>query len=71
VVRAELSNLGTKYLNQLFTVTREIRDPLTGAVMLPADYSELRILLLTVTVLSVVLPMATILLIQKSPWRNS
>jgi hypothetical protein len=66
-----LSHLGTKYLNHLFTVIREIRDPLTGAITLPADYSELGGLLLTVTVLSVVLPMVTILLIQKSPLGRS
>ena len=66
-----LSNLGTKYLNQLFTVTREIREPVTGAMMLPADYSALGGLLVTVTVLSLVLPMVTILLIRKSPWRSS
>ena len=32
-----LSNLGTKYLNQIFTVSREILDPLTGLVTASAD----------------------------------
>jgi hypothetical protein len=36
----------------------------------PADYSELGVLLITVTLLSLVLPMATILIIQHSPWRD-
>jgi hypothetical protein len=31
-----LSQLGTKYLNQIFVVTREVRDPLTGAVNVAA-----------------------------------
>jgi hypothetical protein len=66
-----LSTLGTKYLNQLFLVTREVRDQATGALMVPADYHELGILLITVTILSLLLPMATILIIQKSPWRSS
>jgi hypothetical protein len=65
-----LSTLGTKYLNQLFTVTREVRDQATGALVVPADYSELGLLLITVTVLSLLLPMATILMIQRSAWRS-
>jgi hypothetical protein len=65
-----LSTLGTKYLNQLFLVTREVRDQATGALAVPADYSELGILLITVTVLSLLLPLATIFIIQQSPWRS-
>jgi BT1 family len=65
-----LSTLGTKYLNQIFLVTREVRDQATGAVVVPADYNELGILLITVTLLSLLLPMATIVIIQKSPWRS-
>lgn len=65
-----LSNLGTKYLNQIFTVSREILDPLTGGVTLPADYSELGILLITVTCLGLLLPILTILFVQKSPLRS-
>lgn len=66
-----LSTLGTKYLNQLFLVSREVRDQATGVLVVPADYSELGVLLITVTVLSLLLPIATILLIQKSPWRSA
>jgi BT1 family len=65
-----LSTLGTKYLNQIFLVTREVRDQAAGAVVVPADYSELGILLIIVTLLSLLLPMATIVIIQKSPWRS-
>ena len=65
-----LSTLGTKYLNQLFLVTREVRDQATGALAVPADYSELGILLITVTVLSLLLPLTTIFVIQKSPWHS-
>ena len=66
-----LSQLGTKYLNQLFTVTREVRDPVTGLITVPADYSELGFLLLTVTLLSLLLPLGTIFLVQKSPLPSS
>ena len=65
-----LSNLGTKYLNQIFTVSREILDPVTGGVTVTADYTELGILLITVTCLGLLLPLLTILFIQKSPLRS-
>ena len=57
-----LSNLGSKYLNQIFTVTREIMDPITRQASLPADYSELGILLITVTAIGLLLPTLTIVL---------
>jgi hypothetical protein len=66
-----LSTLGTKYLNQLFLVTREVRDQATGTLAVPADYSELGILLITVTILSLLLPLTTIFIIQKSPWKHA
>ena len=59
------SQLGTKYLNQVFTVTREVTDRVTGAVTVPADYSQLGVLLITVTVLAVILPLVAILLMRK------
>jgi MFS family permease len=61
-----LSNLGTKYLNQIFTINREVLDPLTGQIRTPADYSELGILLLTVTAIGLLLPMTAIVLINRS-----
>src|SRR5688572_24405097 len=45
-----LSQLGTKYLNEMFEVAREVRDPATGAVAMAADYSQLGMLLITTTV---------------------
>ena len=66
-----LSQLGTKYLNQIYTVTREVRDPATGAVSVPADYSELGMLLITVTVMTFALPLLTILLVRWSPLRSA
>jgi hypothetical protein len=64
------STLATKYLNQIFLVTREVRDRVTGTIEVPADYSELGPLLITVAVTSVVLPLLTILLVQRSPLRT-
>jgi hypothetical protein len=64
------AQLGTKYLNQIFTVTREVRDP-TGAIRTPADYSELGILLIVTTVLAFVLPMLAILFVKSSRFRSA
>jgi hypothetical protein len=60
------SNLGTKYLNRIFEVTREVRDRTTGQVTVPADYSELGWLLITVAVIGVAMPIITIVFVQKS-----
>jgi len=66
-----LEQLGTKYLNQVFTVTREVRDHATGAVSVPADYSELGILLITATALTFLLPMAAILFVKLTRFRTA
>ncbi|MGV8073058.1 MAG: hypothetical protein AB2L11_00645 [Syntrophobacteraceae bacterium] len=64
------SSLGTKYLNRIFVVAREVTDSATGAVTQPADYSQLGVLLLTVTILSLLVPLLTIMFVQKSPLRS-
>ncbi len=58
------SQLGTKYLNQVFEVTRQVTDPATHAVTVAADYSQLGNLLLTCTVLGLVVPLAAIGLVR-------
>jgi hypothetical protein len=66
-----LAQLGTKYLNQVFTVTREVRNHTTGAVTVPADYSELGVLLVTVTALTFLLPMAAIVFAKLTRFRTA
>jgi hypothetical protein len=66
-----LGQLGTKYVNQIFTVTREVRNVATGVVTVPADYSELGMLLISITVLSLLLPLLTILVVQRSQLRSA
>jgi hypothetical protein len=58
------SQLGTKYLNQAFTVTREVRDRATGAVKGQADYDELGMLMITVMVISVAVPLAAVAVVK-------
>jgi hypothetical protein len=64
------SSLGTKYLNQIYAVTREVRDRVTDAIQVPSNYSELGWLLITVAVVTVVTPLLTIALIQHSRLRT-
>lgn len=64
------ASLGTKYLNQVYTIAREVRDAVTGAVVVPADYGELGWLLITVAVIAVAAPLAVILAVQRSSLRT-
>jgi hypothetical protein len=64
------SSLLTKYLNQIFVVTREVKDPTTGAIQVAADYSELGVLLITVALSTVLVPLGVIALVQHSRLRT-
>jgi len=65
------AQLGTKYLNRIFEVTREVKDPLTGNVTTPADYSELGVLLITVMIIGIALPFLAILFAKMTRFRNA
>ncbi len=64
------SSLATKYVNQIYLVTREVRDRASGAITISADYSQLGWLLIVVGLLGVALPLATIWLVQRSRLRT-
>jgi hypothetical protein len=65
------STLGTKYVNQIYTVTREVKDRETGAITVAADYSELGWLMITVAALTFLLPVTAILLVKMSRLRSA
>ncbi|WP_342346418.1 hypothetical protein [uncultured Nitrospira sp.] len=65
------SQLGTKYLNQIFTVTRDVEDPATGNLSVPADYSELGMLLMVVTAVGLAFPLLAIALVRLSRLRSA
>jgi BT1 family protein len=56
--------LGTKYLNEIFVVSREVKDAATGVVTVPADYSQLGELLIVELVIGLLLPFAAILVVR-------
>jgi hypothetical protein len=64
------SSLLTKYLNQMFFVTREVRDRLTGAIETAANYGDLGWLLITAALVSVLAPLITIVVVQHSKLRT-
>ncbi len=65
------SALGTKYLNEIFTVTREVKDKVSGEIQTTADYSELGILLIVVTLLTLILPILFVIIINNSKYKTS
>jgi hypothetical protein len=64
------SALLTKYLNQVFVVTREVLNPATGAVEIAADYGDLGWLLISVALVGVAIPLAAIVAVQNSRLRT-
>lgn len=64
------SSLGTKYLNQIFVVEREVRDHATGVVSVPAQYEHLGSLLIATAVLGILLPVAATAVVQLSRLRT-
>jgi len=65
-----LSQLLTKWLNQGFEITREVRDAATGQIVTPADYSELGWLLIVVMGLSFMMPVAAIVFAKRTLLRE-
>ena len=62
--------LGTKYLNEIFTITRAVKDKVTDVVLSTADYSELGLLLIIVTVMTLCIPIVTVWMIQQSKFKT-
>ena len=65
-----LGQLGTKYLNEMFVVTRAIRDQATGAVQTPADYSQLGELLIVQLLLGLFIPFSAILFAKVTKFKS-
>jgi hypothetical protein len=65
------AQLGTKYLNEVFVVTRQVTDAVTGAVNMPADYSQLGLLLVACTAIGLLAPLAAILITRALSLRSA
>ena len=65
------SQLGTKYLNEFFVVTREVRDQATAVLQTPADYSQLGDLLIAQLVIGLALPFSAILFAKLTKFKSA
>ncbi len=65
------ASLGTRYMNEIYIVTREVRDRVTDAITTAADYSELGWLLISVTLIGVAAPLLAVFIVQHSRFRSS
>lgn len=65
------SALATKYINQIFEISREVVDQSTKQVTTAADYSELGFLLIAVGLITIIIPISVVGLIQRSSLRSS
>ena len=61
---------GTKYLNEIYVITRGKNKP-TNAILTTADYSDLGILLITVTLITLIIPIVFVVIIQKTKFKTS
>jgi uncharacterized Tic20 family protein len=66
-----LSQLGTKYLNEIFVVTREVKDAATGVIQTPADYSQLGSLLIAQLLLGLALPFTAIMFAKVTRFKSA
>lgn len=66
-----LSQLGTKYLNQIFTVTREVRQPATGVVEVAANYASLGWMMATSILIGLTLPFLAIAFVKLARFRTA
>jgi MFS family permease len=65
------SQLGTKYLNQAFIISREVKDAATGAITTPADYGQLGELLAVQLLIALALPFTAIFIARRSRFRSA
>ena len=54
------AQLGTRYLNQVYVVTREVHDRSSGAVKVPQDYSELGALMIAAALIGLLVPLVAV-----------
>ncbi len=64
-----LSQLGTRYLNEIFVITREVKDPVSYEIQVAADYSQLGDIIWATIILGLLLPVAAVLVVRVSRLR--
>ena len=63
--------LFTSYLNKIFIVSREVIDQQSNEIIVKANYENLDNLLISLIIITLVIPLITIYLIQKTKFRST
>ena len=58
-------------MNEIYVVTREVRDQASGTIQIPADYSLLGLLLVTQLILGLALPFGAILFAKLTRFKSA
>jgi hypothetical protein len=66
-----LSQLGTKYMNEFYVVSREVRDQASGVIHTPADYSQLGSLLTAQLLLGLAIPFGAIVFAKVTRFKSA
>ncbi len=64
-----LLNHGTRYLNQIYVITREVKNPLSNEIQVAADYSLSGYLIWVTIIFGLVLPIGAIFVVRYSRLR--
>ena len=62
--------LFTSYLNKIFVISREVLDDKTSEVIVKANYSDLDNLLISLIIMTLLVPITTIFFIQKTKFKS-
>ena len=63
--------LFTSYLNKIFVIKREVIDLQTNKILESANYDDLDNLLISLVIITLVIPVITIYLIQKTKFKST
>ena len=63
--------LFTKYLNEIFVIKREVVDQKTNFILENADYSKLDDLIISIILITIFVPIGTIIIIQKTKYKST
>ncbi len=64
-------DLFSKYLNDIFVITRKVTDKINNNIISEADYSDLGYLLITVLILALILPISSVYLTQRTKFKTN
>ena len=61
----------TSYLNKIFVISREVVDEQSNKIIAKANYDDLDNLLITLIIVTLVIPLITIYMVQKTKLRST